>query len=410
MKTSRMHYGYVILICCCLMMGVNIGITFSTAGIFYQPVSAALGVKVGTFGLYMSLMYIASTLMLSVAGNMIEKWSARWLLTGSSLLMGGTLLSMAFYNAVWQFYVAGCILGVTVAFLLYLSFPTLINRWFRVRVGLLMGVCSAASGIGGMIFNPIAGHIIESYGWRWAYAGFGLLVILVISPLLGVLLRDYPEDKGLLPVGQTSSAEVKSDDKSRVSDGIEYNRAIRMPLFYAVFLFAFLMMAISTLNLFIPGYVKSLSFSEETAAWAASAVMAGGTVGKLVLGHINDRNSLLGVLVTTLFGALGLGMIVEGNFALWLVLTGAFLFGWAYAGVTVQTAMLTRSVFGTKDYARIYAIISIALSAGGALASGGWGLFADAAGYPAIFITGIILLLVCTLLGVFPLLRKKKQA
>lgn len=230
------------------------------------------------------------------------------------------------------------------------------------------------------------------------------------SPLLGVLLRDYPEDKGLLPVGQTSSAEVKSDDKSRVSDGIEYNRAIRMPLFYAVFLFAFLMMAISTLNLFIPGYVKSLSFSEETAAWAASAVMAGVTVGKLVLGHINDRNSLLGVLVTTLFGALGLGMIVEGNFALWLVLTGAFLFGWAYAGVTVQTAMLTRSVFGTKDYARIYAIISIALSAGGALASGGWGLFADAAGYPAIFITGIILLLVCTLLGVFPLLRKKKQA
>ena len=57
---------------------------------------------------------------------------------------------------------------------------------------------------------------------------------------------------------------------------------------------------------------------------------------------------------------------------------GAFLFGWAYAGVTVQSAMLTRTVFGPKDYARIYSNISIALAAGGALASGGWGLLADA--------------------------------
>ncbi|MBD5218347.1 MAG: MFS transporter [Bacteroidales bacterium] len=413
MQTTRLHYGYIILICCCLMMGVNIGITFSCAGIFYQPVSQSLGVAVGTFGLYMSLMYIASTLMLSVAGRWIEKYSARYLLAGSSAIMGLTLISMAIYNAVWQFYVAGCILGLTVAFLLYLSFPTLINRWFRIRVGLLMGVCSAASGIGGMIFNPIAGYMIENCGWRWAYAIFGILVLVIISPLLLLLLRDYPADKGLLPVGESEAVDTPAvpdatSAPARPASGIEYAKAVRMPLFYAVFIFAFLMMAISTLNLFIPGYVSSLSFAEESAAWVASAVMTGVTIGKLALGHINDRNSLAGVLVTTLAGAAGLFMLIEGDASLAIIVAGAFLFGWAYAGVTVQTAMLTRTLFGNRDYARIYAIISIALAAGGALASGGWGLLADATGFKAIFATGALLLVLCAMLGAFPLIKKGK--
>ena len=120
-----MHYGFVIVVCCCLMMGINIGLSFSCAGIFYRPVSTDLGVSVGAFGIYMSLMYVASTLMLPLAGKLMERSSARRLLAGNSALMGLTFLAMSASTQVWQFYAAGCVLGVTVAFLLYLSFPTL---------------------------------------------------------------------------------------------------------------------------------------------------------------------------------------------------------------------------------------------------------------------------------------------
>ena len=89
---------------------------------------------------------------------------------------------------------------------------------------------------------------------------------------------------------------------------------------------------------------------------------------------------------------------------------GAFLFGWAYAGVTVQTAMLTRSVFGTRDYARIYSVISIALAAGGALASGGWGLLADATSGTVIFASGAIGLILCLLLGFWSLRSRSSSA
>lgn len=399
-----LHYGFVIVACCCLMMGVNIGLSFSCAGIFYQPVSEAIGVSIGTFGIYMSIMYVASSLMLPLAGKMIERYSARYLLAGSSALMGLTYLAMAFFTNVWEFYVSGAVMGATLSFLLYLSFPTLVNRWFHTRVGLLIGVCSAASGIGGMIFNPIAASIITGWGWRAAYGVFAAIVLLGVTPLLLIFLRDYPADKGLLPFGAGEGG-----GKSVSDSGIEYSKAVKMPVFYSLILFAFLMMGISTLNLFIPKYVTGLSYSLEEAAFVASAVMAGVTVGKLVLGYINDRNCRLGVLVTTLGGAAGLALMIFFATSLWSIMAGAFLFGWAYAGVTVQTAMLTREVFGNRSYARITANISIALAVGGAVASGGWGLLADATSFLFIFATGAVLLALCAAIGVGALASRKEQ-
>lgn len=401
-----MHYGFVIVACCCLIMGVNIGLVFSCAGIFYKPVSSSIGTSVGAFGIYMSVLYIASTLFLPYAGKLIERKSARWLLSGSSALMGLVYVGMAFCTAVWEFYVAGAILGLCVAFLLYLSFPTLINRWFRTKVGLLMGVCAAASGVGGIIFNPIGAAVITRWGWQWAYAGFGLLVLLVVSPLLALFLRDYPADKGLLPYGEGEQAEA-GKGKAAAAESIPLARAKRMPVFYGVFIFSFFMMAVSTLNLFIPDFATSLGFTLEQASFAASAVMFGVMLGKLVLGHINDRNCTAGVLVTTVGGIAGLWLMIEGSWGLGAILAGGFLFGWAYAGVMVQTAMLTRTVFGSADYARIYSYMSMALAAGGALASGGWGLIVDATSYAFIFFIGIAMLAVCAVIGLVALRGKK---
>ncbi|MCM1153597.1 MAG: MFS transporter [Muribaculum sp.] len=406
-KGLRMHYGYIIVACCCLMMGINVGIAFSCAGIFYRPVSESLGVSVGEFGIYMSVMYVTSTLMLPLAGRMIERYSARLLFTAAAALMGLIYVSMGLYQSVWAFYIAGGALGITLSFLLYLGFPTLVNRWFHTRVGLMIGICSAASGIGGMIFNPIAGWMITQWGWRWAYAAFGILILCTVTPLLGWLLRDHPKDMNLSPYGL---GEKESRSKSAVNvEDKTYAEAKKSPMFYVLILFAFIMMGTSTLNLFIPGYVSDNGFSLEQASLTAASVMAGVTIGKLVLGWINDRNCMMGVGVTTLAGAAGLVLLLAGVTSPVLLLGGAFLFGWAYAGVTVQSAMLTRSVFGSRDYGRIYSVVSIALAGGGALASGGWGLLADATSTGFIFIIGTICLLVAFALGALALRAPRSE-
>lgn len=407
-KKNTFHYGFVIVACCCLIMGVNIGLTFSCAGIFYTPICESLDVTKGEFGIYMSVMYVTSILTLTLAGQLVERLSARWLFSGCSALMGLTFGAMAFFNSLWEFYVAGGVLGITTAFLLYLSFPTLVNRWFRSKVGLMIGICSAASGIGGILFNPVAGGLIENIGWRWTYGVFAVVLLLVVTPLLALLLRDRPSDKGLLPYGDDGSAAAKKADKA--ADGIEYGKAVRMPAFYAVMVFSFVIMAVSKLNLFIPGYVRDSSFSIEQASIAAAVVMAGVTIGKLVLGWINDRNCAMGVATAMLCGIIGLVLVVFGSDNIWLIYAGSFLFGWEYSGVTVQTTMLTRSVFGNRSYVRIYSMVSIALAAGGALASGGWGLLSDRAGFSTIFICGAAALAVGLVLGEMSLLSARSKS
>lgn len=402
MKTDNnkkgLHYGYIIVACCCLIMGIDVGFSMSCAGIFYQPVSTAIGATTGEFGLYMSLSFLTSTLSLGIAGKLLEKFSARWLLTLNSAVLGVTMLLMSVMNALWQFYVAGAVAGVTLAFLLYLSFPTLINRWFRKNVGFLIGICSAASGIGGILFNPVGGWIIAEWGWHAGYAFFGGVILLIVTPILAVLLRDYPHQKGLTPVGE---AEVEADrvGVKKAVKSVTYGEALHMASFYAMLIFAFLIMASSTLFLFLPKYAASVGYGIEQGALVASGAMAGVTIGKLALGYINDRNCTLGVFVTCLGGVLGLLVMLWCKEWLWAVIGGAFLFGWCYAGVTVQTAILVREIFGSEHYARIYSVISIALAAGGTVASGAWGFIVDRTSFPFIFLTGAALLTVCLLIG-----------
>jgi len=404
MKKTTCHYGYVIVFCCCLIMGVNIGLVMSCAGIFYTPVSEDLGVSNGDFGLYMTFVYASSFLMLSIAGKLMDKYSARWLLTISTAAVGILYLTMSQFNMVWQFYVSGAITGIALSFLLYLSYPVLINRWFNTHVGFFIGLCSAASGVGGILFNPLGGYLIETYGWRNTYLIFGTVILLVVTPLLGFLLRNHPEEMGLKPFGE----KVESIDTPKT--GMDYSIAIKTPVFYALMVFAFLMIAVSTLNLFLPTYVTSIGFSVEQSAFVASAIMLGVTIGKVALGFINDKSSLAGVITSTGSGILGFVFLLMGNEGMFWMTTGGFLFGWAYAGVTVETALLARSVFGIKDYSQIFSNISIAFAIGGAIMAGGWGYLADYIDFKYILTTAIVLLFISWLIGFYALKESKKMA
>ena len=402
-KAKGIHYGYVIVFCCCLMMGIDVGLSVSCAGIFYSPVSDSLNIPFDSFGLYMSIMFIFSSLLLSPMGEIMTRWGARRTLTISSVVLGLDMLAMGFFNSLWQFYVAGAVMGTSLASLLYLSFPTLVNKWFHSKVGLMIGICSAASGIGGIIFNPMGGWIIDTWGWRAGYWVFGGIVLFIVTPLIGLLLRNSPEEKGILPVGYIEASHDKKRENAGLAEGVAYKDALRMPVLYCLVAFAFILMACSTFNLFIPKYVVSMEFGLENSSLAAAAVMAGVTGGKLALGWINDRNCAVGVVVTTLFGVAGLALLIFSGHTFPAILCGAFLFGWEYAGCTVQTAMLTSHVFGRKDYARIYAIISIALAAGGGLASGAWGFIAAETSFATAFTIGCVLLIAGCLIGLYSL-------
>ena len=392
-KKFPFHYGYVVAACCTLVTMFNIGLVLSCAGIFFVPISEELDEPVGKVAMYLSFNLLASSIMLSFSGKLMETFGARRMMTLSSIVMGATLICMSKFSALWQFYAAGAVLGVTFTFLMYLSFPTIIPRWFNKNVGLMIGIAAAGSSIGGALFNPICGMLINSYGWRTTYIILGAVILLIVSPLIGIFLRNKPADVGLRPYG-----ELNISARQNKNDGYEYRAVLKMPMYYGLFMFGFLISTVASVFHFVPKYAATLNFSLEEAAMVASAAMIGSTIGKVGLGWINDKSLTAGVLATIGLGIFGLALMFTGT-GLNVLIGGGFLFGWAYAGVFVQTPLLVRAVFGNKSYSQIYSNISIGLTVSAAIAMAVWGYLTEFGGYGAVFIGAIVLLGICGAIG-----------
>src|SRR6185436_1220733 len=82
---------------------------------------------------------------------------------------------------------------------------TIVNRWFVARRGLAMGILTASTATGQLLFLPLLAAMIERNGWR-----FGILIVAsaaaLVIPIVFGLLRESPADLGLAPLGGTSTA------------------------------------------------------------------------------------------------------------------------------------------------------------------------------------------------------------
>ncbi len=410
-QTGGFHYAFAIVAACIVMMGIPCAMALSCAGIFYTPVAEYFAVPKAQVSLYMSIMGVAMIIALPIAERLVKKVNFRYVLTGCMALDGLGFLAMSQAQGLWVFYAAGVALGLGVAPILYLAIPSLINSWFRTRMGFFIGLCVAFTGIGGVIFNPIGTALINSSpeGWRMAYLVFAIIVLAVALPVVFIFVRSKPSDKGLEPYGATDESDSKSNQPA--SEGIEAAQAIKSPTFFAVLLFTFL----ATMNLttfqFFPAYCQSFGVEEIAlaAGAVASACMAGQALGKVALGAISDHNVKAGLLFAIVLGVAGVLLLWLGGPLLATLMVGSFLFGGVYPCAAVESPILTRHAFGLRDYTTIYARISLGGAVAAAIAPAFWGIIADLPnGYTIMFILSLVFMACLLLLGLFTLTQKRK--
>ena len=399
-KISVSHY-LIVATGIALCVGPS-ALTLSCAGIFFTPVSDALGVGKGEFAFYMTVLFLTMFFTLPLAGRLIARQDIRLVLSGAVITVSATLFAMGFFDAVWQFYIAGAFIGFGQSFLIYLAVPTLINRWFKQKAGRFLGLCMAFTGIGGVLFNPLGDYLIQTYGWQAGYQTFGCLALIIALPFTALAIRSYPADKGLRPYGQ----EAKNDHEEEELDGISAAQAFSSKSFYALVVFAGLIGFVSVVYQFLPSYGASLPLSEQFPAIAgtiAAAAMAGQAIGKLGLGVIADKSISAGMWTAILAGSAGLAMLwlLPGFYA--AILLAAFLFGPFYACALVQVPLMTKAMFGMRDYSQIYSRISMCSAIMAALAATAWGYLIDWFGFYILFAASLALLAAIALIGSYAL-------
>jgi predicted MFS family arabinose efflux permease len=117
---------------------------------------------------------------------------------------GGAALTVVM-NALWQLdLIWGLLIGsATGAISIPLS-AIVATRWFERRRGLVTGVLAASFATGNLVFLPLLAWVTTAHGWRWA-AGIVAICAGGIVPLVLLLMRERPDDVGLLPYGATDA-------------------------------------------------------------------------------------------------------------------------------------------------------------------------------------------------------------
>jgi uncharacterized protein involved in cysteine biosynthesis len=120
--------------------------------------------------------------------------------------------------------------------------------------------------------------------------------------------------------------------------------------------------------------------------------MVGMAGGKVLIGALESKSIQLALIVGCVGGFLGLSMIWAGGemVILPILFTGGLLYGLIYPFVTTLLPYVTRLLFGSRDYDRIYSVILIPVNLVGAFAASGLALIYQNAGWNAFFVVGLI--------------------
>src|SRR5262249_39546162 len=105
---------------------------------------------------------------------------------------------------------------------------TTVAQWFVRRRGRATGILFAGSAIGIALSVPFAQHLIDTAGWRAAWAVFAALALVLLTPLAALLLRRRPEDLGLLPDGASRPAPDPPSDRGKPEAAVAHEPSWRL--------------------------------------------------------------------------------------------------------------------------------------------------------------------------------------
>ena len=183
----------------------------SSTGVLMEPIEREFGWSRAVTSGAVSLNLVLSGLVAPFAAALMEHWGIRKTVTASLAVVGAASLLTTVMTAKWQLWALwGLVIGVGTGAMALVLGAIIANRWFHTRRGLIIGLFSAANATGQLVFLPAIAGVASRWGWRWSAGIVGGLAFAAML-LISTLLRDRPQDIGLVPYGAmpgTAEAEI----------------------------------------------------------------------------------------------------------------------------------------------------------------------------------------------------------
>ncbi len=231
-QNSSFFYGWSIV------MAAAIGVFFSGPGQTYA-VSVFIDYYIQDFGWGRSLVSgiyssatLAAGLLLFVVGRLVDKHGQRRM-----MLIMGSLLAVACF---WNSFVIGPVMLFIGFFMLRLFgqgsmtlIPnTLVPQWFVVKRGRALSFMAIGGFLSSASFPPLNTWLITTFGWENAWRILGVALIIIFLPVVFFIVRNKPEDIGLLPDNAISKKRLAQRREEKMEEeeqeeGFETNWTVK---------------------------------------------------------------------------------------------------------------------------------------------------------------------------------------
>ncbi|SDK47530.1 Sugar phosphate permease [Arthrobacter sp. ov407] len=383
-------------------------------GVLMVPLQNEFGWSTTVLSAAVSINLVLFGLTAPFAAALMERFGIRAVTAVALLLIGAGSALTVFVTQSWQILLTwGLLIGLGTGSMALVFAATIANTWFAKSRGLVIGILTAGSAAGQLVFLPFIAALAQDPGWRQASLLIGAGALAVV-PLVLKFLKNSPAEVGVLPYGATppsadattgrdasesTESESTGPATGRATPGQEtaaprrnaavralqvLKRASKVRTFWAL-VAGFAICGATTNGLIGTHFIPSAhdhGMPETTAAGLLAVVGLFDIIGTIASGWLTDRFNPR-ILLAVYYQFRGIGLLVLPLLLSATVQPSMIVFvviyGLDWVATVPPTAAICRQVFGA-DGSVVFGWVFAAHQLGAAAAALAAGAVRDATG------------------------------
>ncbi|WP_072395227.1 MFS transporter [Hyphomicrobium sp. CS1GBMeth3] len=400
LRARDVHYGWVVVAVTFLVMLVTAG-AVGAPGVFIVPLEKEFGWQRDDISSALAIRFMLFGLMGPFAAIFMNRFGVRRVVLVALSIIGAALAVSLVMDRVWQLILLwGVVVGIGTGLMAMVLGATVAMRWFSARRGLVLGLLTASTASGQLVFLPALAQLTEAYGWRVA-VGLVCVALFVAALAVLALMRERPSEVGLPVYGArdigsvTPVVQTGGFGAALLAPLVVLKDVSRSGAFWVLF-GTFFICGLSTSGLIQTHFIPLCGDYGVMAVSAAGILALMGVfdfVGTLGSGWLSDRFDSRWLLFWY-YGLRGLSLIYLpfSDFSLLALTIFSVFYGLDWIATVPPTVKLTAERFGDGRANVVFGWIFAGHQLGAAAAAYGAGLTRTVYDtyLPAFFLAGVL--------------------
>src|SRR4051794_2935480 len=349
---GRIHYAWVVVAAIFLVMLVGAG-TRAAPSVLIVPLEQAFGWSRATISFAVSLSILLYGLCGPFAAALMQQLGIRRTVALALALIAAATALSTLMTQPWQLVLTwGLLVGLGCGVVAMVLGATIVNRWFVERRGLAMGILTASTATGQLVFLPGFAWLAQTEGWQsvaWVVA----VVAASMVPLVLPLVRERPAQLGLRAYGAKEADVAAGPQPNPILRAVAIlGKASGKRDFWLLFA-SFFVCGLSTNGLIGTHLISACIEHGIPEVRAASLLAVMGIfdlIGTTASGWLSDRYDNRRLLFWY-YGLRGLSLVFlpYTNYDLLGLSIFAVFYGLDWIATVPPTVRLTTDAFGKED-------------------------------------------------------------